>query len=93
MISRDAAAGAPTTRPKPLLSVAEAGRELGIRTTTAYEWARRGELPGLVRHGGRFYVRRAVLEAYIQGTDVLPTTPGPDGRLTQHQDTRREAGR
>jgi len=59
-------------RPKPLLTVAEAGRELGIGTTTAYEWARQGELPGLVKLGGRSYVRRAVLIAFLNGADVLP---------------------
>lgn len=58
-------------RQKPLLSVREAGEILGVGTTTAYEWLRRGELPGAVQHGGRWYVRRAVLEAYLSGADVL----------------------
>ncbi len=61
-------------RPKPLLSVAEAGRELGVSPTTAYEWARRGELPGLVKLGGRLYVRAAVLERFIAGDDA-PAPP------------------
>jgi len=60
-------------RPRPLLSVAEAGRALGIRTTAAYEWARRGELPGLVKLGGRLYVRAAVLDRFIAGEDMPPT--------------------
>ena len=58
-------------RLKPLLSVREAAELLGVGTTTAYEWLRREELPGAVQHGGRWYVRRAVLEAYIRGADVL----------------------
>ncbi len=58
-------------RLKPLISVTQAGVILGIGTTTAYEWARRGDLPGLVQHGGRNYVRRAVVEAYVRGDDVL----------------------
>jgi hypothetical protein len=71
-------------RAKPLMSVSEAGRELGIGTTTAYEWARAGAMPGLARINGRLYVRRAVLMAYINGADVmapeeqLPTTLAPD---------------
>lgn len=78
-------------RPKPLLTVAEAGRELGISTRTAYEWLRRGELPGAAKHGGHWYVRRAVLLAYLNGADVLPAAeagpvprrpdiPRPDGQ-------------
>jgi excisionase family DNA binding protein len=78
-------------RQKPLLTVAEAGRELGIGTTTAYEWARRGELPGLVKLGGRWYVRRAVLVAYLNGADVL--TVAPDGPMPLRHDAARRAGR
>ena len=69
-----------SARPRPLMSIAEASRELGIGTTTGYEWARRNELPGLVRHGGRLYVRRAVLTAYLAGQDVgiAPGATSPD---------------
>ena len=76
---------------KPLLSVAEAGHELGIGTRTAYEWLRRGELPGAVQHGGRWYVRRAVLLAYINGDDVRPAGEGDPGQLTH--DVARHGGR
>ena len=54
---------------KPLLSVRQAACRLGIGETTAYEWARRNELPGLVRLGGRLYVRAAVLERFLAGED------------------------
>jgi excisionase family DNA binding protein len=78
-------------RHKPLLSVAEAGAELGIGTRTAYEWLRRGELPGAVQHGGRWYVRRAVLLAYINGADVLPAIEG--GPVPVRHDDARHGGR
>jgi hypothetical protein len=77
-------------RLKPLMSVSEAGRELGISPTTAYEWARRDELPGLVKHGGRLYVRRAVLLAYLQGADVMPSTEDGPSAL-RHDQARRGA--
>lgn len=59
---------------KPLLSVRSAARRLGVGETTAYEWARRGDLPGLVKLGGRLYVRAAVLERFIAGDDALTVT-------------------
>ena len=77
-----------SARPRPLISIAEASRELGIATTTGYEWARRDELPGLVKHGGRLYVRRAVLLAYINGADLLPAVQGSPVPL-RHDDARR----
>ena len=66
----DRAGGVASPSSRPLISVAQAGRALGIKTTTAYEWARRGDLPGLVRLGGRMYVRAAVLERFIAGEDA-----------------------
>ena len=35
---------------------------------------RRGELPGSVQLGGRYYVKRAVLMAFLAGADVVPPT-------------------
>lgn len=77
-------------RQKPLISVSEAGAILGIGTTTAYEWVRRGDLPGLVQHGGRNYVRRAVVEAYVRGDDVL--TDAARGTTLSHLGGRRREG-
>jgi excisionase family DNA binding protein len=64
-----------TTLSKPLLSVAEAGRRLGISQATAYRLAAAGTLPGLVRLPGvRMRVRARVLDAWLDGRDA----PGPD---------------
>ena len=63
-------------RPKPLMSVAGAAKLIGVAPTTAYEWARRDELPGLVKIGNRLYVKRAVLLAWLAGEDI-PTMHGP----------------
>ena len=38
---------------------------LGLGRQTAYELARRGELPGIKRLGGRFIVSRIQLEEYL----------------------------
>jgi hypothetical protein len=79
-------------RPKPLISVPEASRDyLKIGVTTGYEWLRRGEMPGAVRHGGRWYVRLAVLLAYINGADVPPSVEG--GPLPLRHDAARHVGR
>jgi len=43
---------------KQTYTVEEAARILGIGRQTAYELARRGELPGIKRLGGRFIVSR-----------------------------------
>lgn len=47
------------------LTVAEAARLLGIGRSLAYELARRGELPGALRLGGRIVVSRAALERFL----------------------------
>jgi predicted site-specific integrase-resolvase len=56
--------------PKPLISVSAACERLGISRATGYEWARRSELPGLVRLAGRYYVVRAVLERFLDRGDL-----------------------
>jgi len=50
---------------KQTYTVEEAARILGIGRQTAYELARRGELPGIKRLGGRFIVSRIQLEEYL----------------------------
>jgi len=67
-------------RPKPLLTIRECATLLGVCTTTAYAFARRGELPGLVRLNGRYYVRRAVFEGWLAGVGEMRATPA-DGDL------------
>lgn len=47
------------------VTVAEAAKLLGIGRSLAYELARRGELPGALRLGGRIVVSRAALERFL----------------------------
>lgn len=47
------------------LTVEEAAKLLGIGRSLAYELARRGELPGALRLGGRIIVSRAALERFL----------------------------
>ena len=49
------------------ISVAEAARILGISRGGAYELARRGELPGALRLGGRIVVSRSALLHALEG--------------------------
>ena len=65
---------------KPLLTVAEAARMMGLSCSTGYELARAGELPGHVELLGRRYVRRAVLEAWLDGQG------GPNGHEREAED-------
>jgi len=53
---------------KQTLTVMEAAQILGIGRQTAYELARRDELPGVRRLGGRFIVAKRALHAYLAGT-------------------------
>jgi excisionase family DNA binding protein len=50
-----------------LISVNDAANLLGISRSLAYEWLRRNELPGAVIVGTRAWVRRAVLERWVNG--------------------------
>jgi excisionase family DNA binding protein len=51
-------------KPSPTITVEEAGRLLGISRTSAYQAARKGEIP-VIRVGRRFVVPRAKLEALL----------------------------
>ena len=55
---------------KQTLTVMEAAEVLGIGRQSAYELARRGELPGVRRLGGRFIVSKAELETYLSGSSL-----------------------
>lgn len=48
-------------------SVPQAASILGIGKAKAYEWARSGELPGVLQIGTRFLVSRRALDAYVNG--------------------------
>lgn len=49
------------------VSVPEAARAYGISRGQAYELARRDELPGVIKLGGRYVVSRAVMERVLNG--------------------------
>lgn len=44
-----------------------AARAYGISRAQGYELARRGELPGVIKLGGRYVVSRAVMERVLNG--------------------------
>lgn len=52
---------------KPLISVNQAAQVAGIGRSQAYVWAHLGELPGCVQVGGRYYVRTAALQRWLDG--------------------------
>ncbi len=58
-----------STEPRRTLTVEQAAAQLGIGRSLAYELARRGELPGALRLGGRIVVSRAALERFLAGED------------------------
>jgi len=51
-------------RTRQLLGMSAVAREMGFARSTAYLWAREGRLP-VVHRGGRMYVPRAALEAFL----------------------------
>ena len=68
------------TRPEPrTMSVEEAAAALGIGRTMAYELARRGELPGVLRLGRRLVVSRAALDRVLVGDTPAPSDQRRDG--------------
>jgi excisionase family DNA binding protein len=54
------------TKPRTI-SVEDAARELGIGRQLAYQLARSGELPGVMRLGHRFVVVRERFEQVLTG--------------------------
>jgi predicted DNA-binding transcriptional regulator AlpA len=72
-------AGEPSERqPKRLISVAEAGRRLGISESAAYRLAATGSLPGQVKlPGARTWVRARILEAWLEGEEASEDAPEP----------------
>jgi excisionase family DNA binding protein len=53
---------------EPLLRIDAAAKRLGIGRSKAYQLARVGELPGLVRIGGSLRVDPASLDRWIERT-------------------------
>ena len=62
--------------PRQTLTVEEAAAMLGIGRTLAFELARRGELPGVIRLGRRLVVSRAALDRALAGAPP-DTDPQP----------------
>ena len=60
------------------LSVEEAGRWLGVGRSLAYELARRGELPGVLRLGRRLVVSRPALERALGMEPARPADTEPE---------------
>lgn len=56
-----------TTEAPRTISVEQAGAMLGIGRGLAYELAKRGELPGVLRLGHRYVVSRQRLEQTLAG--------------------------
>lgn len=54
------------------MTIPEAAAVLGIGRNTAYELARRNELPGVIRLGGAIRVTRAAIEQMLHEADRRP---------------------
>lgn len=52
---------------KGLLSVKDVGRILGVSAEIAYKRMTRGDVPGVVRWGGRIYARGPMLRRWLNG--------------------------
>ena len=50
-----------------LLRVPELAQRLGVSRRVAYQLVARGVVPGVVRVGRAVYVRRRVLQAWLEG--------------------------
>jgi len=50
-----------------LLRVPELAQRLGVSRRVAYQLVARGVVPGVVRVGRALYVRRRVLQAWLEG--------------------------
>lgn len=53
--------------PRRTMNLEEWAREVGVGRSLAYELARRGEIPGLLKLGNRYLVSRAALEKMLAG--------------------------
>lgn len=55
---------------KLTMTIEETAEILGISRSLAYSLARKGQLPGCLRLGGRFIVSKYQLEKYLNGDGV-----------------------
>jgi excisionase family DNA binding protein len=49
------------------ISIEAAAKELGIGRSLAYQLARSGELPGVIKLGNRYVISRAALDRLLDG--------------------------
>ncbi len=61
--------------PSLTVNVPDAAKMIGISRGYAFELARRGELPGALRIGGRIVVSRRILERALNGESEKVSTP------------------
>lgn len=57
---------------KRTYSIPESARLIGIGKARAYEMARSGEMPGVLKVGNRYLVSRKVLDAWVNGELEAP---------------------
>ena len=55
------------TEVRKTYSIPESARLIGIGKARAYEMARNGEMPGVLKVGNRYLVSRKVLDAWVDG--------------------------
>lgn len=76
----EAATAAVTSRrtggPRPFMTTGEVARALGVSVQTVKNWGDAGRLR-VVQMGGRHYVAREDLLAYLDGLRTRPLSPGP----------------
>lgn len=51
------------------LTIAQSAKRLGIGRDLAYRMAKAGTLPGIARLNGKYVVRKALLEAFLEGKE------------------------
>src|SRR5436305_7605628 len=57
---------------RQLLTADEVARELGLQSTTIYQWCREGRLPA-IKLGKEWRIRRAALDAFLEQNERRPT--------------------
>ena len=60
-----------------LYTCEEVAVRYSVKTTTVWDWIKRGELPA-IGIGGRYRVRASDLEAFEQKRRTVPTNRGQD---------------
>lgn len=72
------------TDERRLVSVSQAAGIAGVSRSVAYRWARAGQLPGAVLVCGRWWVRRRVLVAWLNGQGEAES-PAPFRAVQTHE--------